>query len=231
MAVLYSELVIDGVLGDIYDKAAIHSDQLQEALTSQLVNANIKNVLLDVLFPVGSVKIGGPNPGTYLGGRWVLRSDRMIVGAGNLYSVGATGGSADSVVVEHSHTGTGFAESSGEHIHTFKGSTANAGNHTHTWTGGWNFSLYKGAQENEDVGEISGSKWRMTQVSISSGGSWTGNNHVPEGGTHSHSFSGSADKAGAHTHNVTVTVDQNGASGKNMNMPPYLAYNIWERIA
>ena len=33
-------------------------------------------------------------------------TDRFVVGAGNAYSVDATGGSADAIVVAHSHTGS-----------------------------------------------------------------------------------------------------------------------------
>jgi hypothetical protein len=42
--------------------------------------------------------------------------NRFIVGAGSTYAVGATGGSADSIVVAHTHTGT--TNSSGTHDHT-----------------------------------------------------------------------------------------------------------------
>ncbi len=41
--------------------------------------------------------------------------DRFIVGAGGSYAVGATGGSADAVVVAHTHTGTTATD--GNHAH------------------------------------------------------------------------------------------------------------------
>ena len=43
--------------------------------------------------------------------------NRFIVGAGSTYAVGATGGSADAIVVSHSHTFAGDAL--GSHSHTF----------------------------------------------------------------------------------------------------------------
>lgn len=43
--------------------------------------------------------------------------DRFIVGAGNTYAVGATGGSADAIVVSHNHTATTTATDSG-HSHS-----------------------------------------------------------------------------------------------------------------
>lgn len=46
--------------------------------------------------------------------------NRFVVGAGSTYAVGATGGSADAIVVAHTHTGT--TSTVGDHVHT-----ANAG--------------------------------------------------------------------------------------------------------
>jgi hypothetical protein len=81
--------------------------------------------------------------------------DRFIVGAGSTYSVNSTGGSADAVVVAHTHTGT--TDSNGTHSHTaeigdfeemggkigagggtpgLQYSTNTAGAHTHTFTTG-----------------------------------------------------------------------------------------------
>ena len=80
--------------------------------------------------------------------------NRFVVGAGSTYSVGGTGGSADAIVVSHTHTGTTATD--GLHQHTFQvqsnapsGSsgtpasgdgagvsrnTSNAGTHSHTFT-------------------------------------------------------------------------------------------------
>jgi len=44
--------------------------------------------------------------------------DRFIVGAGNLYSVGGTGGSTDAIVVSHTHTATSVVTDPG-HNHTY----------------------------------------------------------------------------------------------------------------
>jgi hypothetical protein len=41
--------------------------------------------------------------------------DRMVIGAGNLYAVNATGGSKDAIVVSHTHTGSAAAV--GDHQH------------------------------------------------------------------------------------------------------------------
>jgi microcystin-dependent protein len=81
--------------------------------------------------------------------------DRMPIGAGNLYSVAASGGSKDAIVVAHTHTGT--TATNGDHAHTAQqqgitntagagpwsadgddvtssGSTSTNGAHNHTFT-------------------------------------------------------------------------------------------------
>lgn len=213
MAALYSELVIDGVIGDIYDKAAIHTNQLQDAMITQLLDPNVKNVILNLFFPVGSIKIGGSDPGAYLGGTWTLRPDLMIVGAGNLYPEGSHGGSPDAVVVEHNHVGSGTTGTAGAHMHIISGTAASAGAHSHRmdylWSdGSGNGSAYVMSNKRKV-------KYRWTESA----------------GAHTHSVSGSTTSNGDHTHTVVVDVANSGVSGAGKNMPPYRAYNIWERIA
>jgi microcystin-dependent protein len=43
--------------------------------------------------------------------------NRFIVGAGSTYAVNATGGSADAIVVSHSHTFSGTTSTAGDHVH------------------------------------------------------------------------------------------------------------------
>lgn len=52
--------------------------------------------------------------------------DRFIVGAGNTYAVGATGGSATAIVVSHTHTATSVVTDPG-HNHTIQPSTEGSG--------------------------------------------------------------------------------------------------------
>lgn len=59
--------------------------------------------------------------------------DKFIVGAGSTYAVGATGGSANAVVVAHTHTGT--TGSAGAHSHSVVADVGLAGGTT-PWAGG-----------------------------------------------------------------------------------------------
>ena len=52
--------------------------------------------------------------------------NRFIVGAGSTYAVGATGGSADAIVVAHSHTAS--SNSAGSHYHSYAADTDYAPN-------------------------------------------------------------------------------------------------------
>lgn len=76
-----------------------------EAATTAFVQA-----ALQALHPVGSIytSTSATNPGTSFGfGTWVaFGAGRVLIGNGGGYAAGATGGSADAVVVSHNHTAT-----------------------------------------------------------------------------------------------------------------------------
>lgn len=60
--------------------------------------------------------------------------NRFVVGAGSTYAVAATGGSADSIVVSHTHTAT-VTDPGHTHTYTTKGYTAiQSGSNTPCWT-------------------------------------------------------------------------------------------------
>ena len=56
----------------------------------------IAQELLDIIYPVGSVylTINDVNPQTLFGGTWEQLKDRFLVGAGDVYTAGNTGGAA-----------------------------------------------------------------------------------------------------------------------------------------
>jgi microcystin-dependent protein len=135
--------------------------------------------------------------------------NRMPYGA-DVVAVGATGGSADAIVVSHTHTGTTDNQSV-NHAHTFSGTTGGqSADHTHNpvlqYTGsGGNFPNING---------FSGS----TSVSSTTPTSGTSNDH-------NHTFSGTTGNNNAN-HNHTFTTGSAGSSGTNANLPPYLGINF-----
>jgi len=121
-----------------------------------------------------------------------LRS-RFIVGAGSTYAVNATGGTADAIVVAHTHTGTtGGMSANANHSHG-----VNDPGHYHTYdlsalSGGSN----AGYQGSSSAPALVGTNNANTGISIQS-------TNID----HTHGF----------------TTNSTGSSGTNQNLPPYLA--------
>lgn len=122
----------------------------------------------------------------------------FVVGAGSTYAVGATGGSANAVVVSHSHTAS--TDSQGSHTH---GAWTDAkGEHTHT--------VYTPADNYIGTGYV------VTGANTSGGSIYT---TTSSAGNHAHGVGMNVE--GLHVHNVSVTAT--GESGTNKNLPPYYA--------
>ena len=98
--------------------------------------------------------------------------DRFIVGAGSTYAVAATGGSANAVVVSHTHTAT--STDSG-HTHPF---TASVNGATGYWAGAGAFQGYSGSQTPSASTTSSGTA-NVTTTVASSGVSGTNANLPP----------------------------------------------------
>ena len=78
------------------------------AIQNRFINQNISiSTTLKVLdvYPVGSIytSVNSLNPAVLFGGTWERLKDRFLLGAGDIYSLGKTGGSADAVLLQHSH--------------------------------------------------------------------------------------------------------------------------------
>lgn len=130
-------------------------------------------------------------------------ADRVLIGAGGLYAVGATGGSRDAIVVSHTHTATTGNQSAN---HTHSGTTADAGEHSH------NLTL------NNTTGD--GVSTQVPKWSALNSPTTTSTATTSSAGNHSHSFT-TGGVSSDHTH--AVTVNSTGSSGTNANLPPYAA--------
>lgn len=129
--------------------------------------------------------------------------DRFVVATGSTYTLGATGGSADSIIPYHNHTST--AANNGAHDHFIARDTTinNFGNDLNA-TGNRTliFSVEDGSSDDYQL---------------------QGNSSIPNIGITS--------SEGTHTH--TLTVDYVGTSGNtvNANLPPYYALAFIMRIS
>lgn len=126
-------------------------------------------------------------------------TNRFVVAAGGTYAAGSSGGSADAIVVAHTHTGT-TGNNSNDHSHS--GTTAGVGDHAH-------------------IIDLATEQGGYQQVAASGQGDVSGKFAPTSGaGAHSHTFSTGGQNAN-HTH--AVTVNSTGASGTGANIPPYFA--------
>jgi hypothetical protein len=102
--------------------------------TTQLATtAFVANALTSTLataYPVGSIYIStvSTNPNSLFGfGTWVAYgAGRVLLGVGGGFTAAATGGSADAVVVSHTHTATSVVTDAG-HTHNLPGNTSSGG--------------------------------------------------------------------------------------------------------
>lgn len=112
------------------------------------------NNIVDTIYPIGSIylSVNSGNPATiFPGTTWEQIKDRFLLASGNTYANGSSGGSANAVVVSHSHT----MSTAGAHTHdvytrqatatgnaksepvssatsTERKATTSAGNHSHS---------------------------------------------------------------------------------------------------
>ena len=129
-------------------------------------------------------------------------TNRFVVMAGGAYAVGASGGSADAIVVSHAHTASSGNQSAN---HTHTGSTNTAGDHAHTIS-----------NVVRNVGILS----EPYEVPFTGGSFTTDLTTSNTAGAHSHSVTTTGVSA---DHNHAITVNAQGSSGTNANLPPYYA--------
>ena len=96
--------------------------------TTQISTTAFVQAALAAMYPVGSIYTNASvstNPATLLGfGTWVAFGEgRVAIGNGGGFTAGATGGSADAIVVSHSHTASSLVTDPG-HTHTHNAQAA-----------------------------------------------------------------------------------------------------------
>lgn len=148
--------------------------------TTQLATTAFVTTAVAASFPSGGIILWSGSVAAIPSG-WVLCNgsnstpdlrDKFVIGAGSTYAVGATGGSANAVVVSHTHTGT----------------TASGGSHQHFTssdvTGGTSFIT--NTTYNTKQGSVAGyaySDYALTATSTVATLGLTSSN-----GTHTHTF-------------------------------------------
>lgn len=87
------------------------TNAVQNKVITPALNEKVdENDLLDLIYPVGAIYIDANTSNstcpiaTLLGGTWTRIQDKFLLASTDNQGVGTTGGSADAVVVEHTHT-------------------------------------------------------------------------------------------------------------------------------
>lgn len=100
------------------------NNQNNRTRTGAVLEASQIHNLIDVVYPVGSIymSVNTVSPSVLFGfGVWEKIEDKFLLGSGTTYANGSTGGSADAVIVSHSHQ----PNAEGEYIVTSEEKTAN----------------------------------------------------------------------------------------------------------
>lgn len=188
--------------------------------TTQLATTAFVQAALQALHPVGSIytSTSSTNPGTSFGfGTWVAYgAGRVLIGNGGGYSAGATGGSADAIVVSHTHSASSSFSGTTMNPHSHSVTVDSGGAHTHTYKtyGLGNSGLLGNAYTNYD--------WGWVQ---------TGNSPGTNEGSHSHTASVGIASAGTPAGSVSTSITSTGSSGTGANLQPYVVVYMWNRTA
>ena len=195
---------------------AVGTTQVSSDSSTKIATTAFVQAVVQALYPIGSIysSTSATNPQATFGfGTWIAyAAGRVLVGAGGIFS--GTGGSADAVVISHTHTGTTDGQSN-DHNHGVTGTTGGQSvDHTHTPV----------VQYNGNGGDYPNTNGFTGQtVSSTTPTSGTSNDH-------SHTFS--ATTGGTNTgHTHTFTTASAGVSGTNLNMQPYQVVYMWTRTS
>lgn len=123
----------DGSLTDIPLQAEVavklgtltKGNDLQPIFLSNGVPTLCRNIV-DLIYPVGSIymSVGATNPQVLFGGTWEQLKDRFLIGAGNSYTQGQSGGEAMHTLTESEMP---------SHTHGLSSSNAGSHNDDYTW--------------------------------------------------------------------------------------------------
>ena len=217
-----SVVTIDDKNYEIKDEAArTDITNIQEEL-SDLLNPEqesaykdaLKDVIVDLLYPVGSIYLSMNNDVPFERGTWErIGQGRALVGvnpgAALFGSVGATAGRSDWGLIQHSHSVTG-----GSHTHAM--------GHTHVaGSDGRKFATFTGTGSVEEISTLPNGAWEIIQ--IAKAGTW----HTAQTSTGAASRTDTGGASHSHTCGSTGSI----TDGTNQNYQPSIAVSVWKRTS
>lgn len=220
-------------------------------MPSTTFNKPIDNIA-DLVYPIGSIYMSANSidPGTlFAGTTWEQLKDRFLLGAGDTYTAGDTGGSASHTLTtdempSHNHTFTGSAVTSGNISanHTHTGTSGNpSANHTHSGpshshkvgidaNGGNSYAAWAALLKNTNDVYI-----QYNHATTKNGGDTSVSGTGATGGVsswHTHTTT-TGNQSQGHTHSVTASgsIGNTGSGASFSIMPPYTVVYMWKRTA
>lgn len=207
------------------------------------LNAGIGSLVVDLIYPVGSIymSVASASPATLFGGTWEQLKDRFLLGAGDSYTAGDTGGSASHTLTtdempSHNHTFTGSAVTSSDISanHTHTGTSGNpSANHHHSGPNHAHSFYWYSFQVQSGSGAYphcpAGVDTSLSSVSTAYAGTGaTGNVSA----WHTHTTT-TGNQSSGHTHSVTAegSIGNTGSGTAFSIMNPYLVVYMWKRTA
>jgi hypothetical protein len=165
--------------------------------------------LLDLIYPVGSIylSVNSASPVDLFGGTWERIKDTFLLGAGDAYEAGSTGGSEDAVVVRHNHLQQSHNHTQNAHKH---GPSLDGSRYLY-----YNYSDVQTGVSERSVASSSGNY--KAPVINNSATDW-------KGATYTSSET-------AENNETTAVNIETGVDGSGKNMPPYLTVYMWKRTA
>lgn len=197
--------------------------------------SSLKSIILDATYPVGSIYIqhvakasSAPTScplASTLGGTWkLIDSGRFLRAVGNKDDIrGDTGGSADAVVVNHTHESEAVKTTTGVSVNSLSGKS------------GWFRIRTMQSNDSKTIPEVDGTVVKNEGCAGDGRATidYNGNSspqHVKVVLDHGHSVT---DTGHTHTINMTNPVDTSGknigATATNSNLPPYINVYMWRR--
>ncbi len=151
-------------------------------LTVNSITANniIGQAVANAVYPVGSIymSVNSTNPSTLFGGQWEQLKDKFLLGCGDIYQNGTTGGEASHVLTTSempSHNHSASTNSTGGHRHTFKGWWTTKGDGSAT------YACVARTQQNDPVeyGSFATAGEHSHTVTVNNTGGGVGHNNMP----------------------------------------------------